>query len=100
MLAAGVGVFWWLGRGASGPTGPLANEVVRRATDMNDPDGTFMDGYVAGRLTERAEARKAIAQRRPHADAVEPDRVHLDDDGVDDWGPHADVHSEGYDDDW
>ncbi len=42
-----------------GPDGdaPLGAEVLRRATDMNDPGGTFMDGYVAGRLTERAEVR-------------------------------------------
>lgn len=50
-----------------GPDGdaPLGAEVLRRATDMNDPGGTFMDGYVAGRLTERADGRTHRPSRPP-----------------------------------
>ncbi len=82
-LVAALVFFWWLGRDPVSPAprpdagagqtppgaapvartaagagmGLVGAEVLRRATDMNDPDGTFMDGYVAGRLSERAEAR-------------------------------------------
>lgn len=94
-LVAALVIFWWLGRdpappapqpdAGAGQTSPgaapisrtaagagmglVGAEVLRRATDMNDPDGTFMDGYVAGRLTERAEARDemdALAARQAH----------------------------------
>lgn len=95
-LAAALGFFWWLGRpDATGGTSPLAHEVARRATDMNDPDGTFMDGYVAGRLTERAEVREAVAQQRPYVDALdsEDEQFHgVDGDVVDHWDCHDDVH--------
>lgn len=103
-LAAVFGFFWWLGQGTSGPAGPVAKEVVRRATDMNDPDGTFMDGYVAGRLTERYEAPESVEQRQPRSDGLNSEEAGLDDVSGDycayDWGRDEDIHDDAHDDDW
>jgi len=52
----------------------LGAEVLRRATDTEDADGAFMDGYVMGRLTERAEnadAPAAASVRDGHAENVD-----------------------------
>ncbi len=79
--------------------------MLRRATDPDDADGAFMDGYVMGRLTERAESGDSpdmSAVRDGHDEYVdacyqwsggddeafdEPDDTHssADDDMSDDW---------------
>lgn len=70
---------------------------------MNDPDGTFMDGYVAGRLTERAEARDELQAAREQSDELDTSyRWSGSDDaaweGTEDFGDHA---SDGdMSDDW
>lgn len=86
---------------AAPPTEPLREQVLRRATDPDDPDGAFMDGYVAGRLTERW--RHAPTPSRPVSHPHPPDRAdaHLgvddhDDDDHDDHG-HAFDDSYGHD---
>lgn len=103
-LAAAFGFFWWLGRpDATGQPSPLAHEVARRASDMNDPDGTFMDGYVAGRLTERAAARDAVERQRQRGDGLDSDDGLYSGaagDGSDDWGMRDGMHEDMQDDDW
>ncbi|WP_380166883.1 hypothetical protein [Jannaschia sp. R86511] len=126
-LVGAVVFFWWLGRepvqrpgpdvppaagttpgprGASSAgtavaaagTGLLAAEVLRRATDMNDADGTFMDGYVAGRLTERAESRDELQAARDAEDGFGTSQrwSHADDEAWDELDPAEDDLS----DDW
>lgn len=117
VLVGAVLGFWWLGRDPPAPspaagvahqtadTGPvhrtgvvgasaaamLGTETLRRATDMNDPNGTFMDGYVAGRLTERAEIGDAPTGR-PDRDVASwlQDDASCEDDGF----------SDDFSDDW
>lgn len=109
LAVVGFGVFlWWLGRAPSQPAPPaggrygaapgvaaasavpLTHEVLRRATDPDDPDGAFMDGYVAGRYTERWSADEA----KPDTTGTWRERDH---NALDDDDSRYDVHA---DDDW
>lgn len=78
--------------------GLLGGEVLQRATDMNDPDGTFMDGYVAGRLTERAEARDELDAARGAQNGFDTSRWSRTDDEV--WDESDGSAEEDMSDDW
>jgi hypothetical protein len=74
--------------------GAVTAEVVRRATDPDNPDGAFMDGYVAGRYTERWQNPTSAQEgrRSAPADEEETDRFSTgddddvgDDESWDDW---------------
>ena len=88
-----------VGTGAVTAPGLLGAEVLRRATDPNDPDGAFMDGYVSGRLTERWSTpdppRDSRAPERTEHDGrwrADDEGDDLDDAHHDD--PHGDLHGD------
>lgn len=73
-------------------TSPLAGEVARRALDPDDPDGAFMDGYVAGRYSERAENGLPPGAGVDRGARLDDD---LEDDLTDSDDPDADLGSTG-----